>query len=416
MRRLITTTLLLAACGSVPLAEVTTTLPAQSTTSGSAASVTTFPDGPRGELAAARAKWDAENLETYSYRFVDDCGECMAEPAATVAVWDGEVVAPHSRARSVDEAFDLIARAIERGDDVDVEYHPELGYPIDLWIDREARAYDGGTHLLFDDLAPGLPGSDATLTAHEQAWQRWRDAGVDSYDYRSAVICDCAYAARMWTRVVNGLITDFDMQTDDDRVQVSAITVDSIFDDLVGILAGEDAPNGYSVAGSALYHEELGYPVWIGLDMAVVDPDAVGDDPPFPPRLVITIDELTERVPDPDIDLADARARWASAGLESYTFDIVFHDIVEADVAESFTVVVEENEIVAISDPDGGYEYPPEDVLALTVEGLFEWIEQYRLEGATVDVIYDVTHGFPAVITATRPEGWSQVISLDLHR
>lgn len=59
---------------------------------------------------------------------------------------------------TVESLFDTIAAAVDAGSSVEVSYDRELGFPTDIWIDREARAYDGGTHWLVSDLVKGPPG------------------------------------------------------------------------------------------------------------------------------------------------------------------------------------------------------------------------------------------------------------------
>jgi hypothetical protein len=67
-----------------------------------------------------------------------------------VVVWDAET-SPGARS-TVDGLFTQIEAAITERRDVDVVYHTNLGHPVEVWIDREARAYDGVTHLLVRDL------------------------------------------------------------------------------------------------------------------------------------------------------------------------------------------------------------------------------------------------------------------------
>ncbi len=401
------------ACASQPVPEAgTTTAPGSS---NSPTSTIRQLDPAGSAFAEARAKWDAAALGTYSYEFLDDCGECDQLPTQSVVVWDGDVLDPLRRATSIDQAFALIERSIERGADVDVEYHPELGYPTDLWIDREARAYDGGIHLVFDSVAPDLPGDPASLDTHRAAWDRWRATGLESYEYSSAVICECEYQVSMRTTVVDGLVTAFDSRTPEPTdITFSPLTIEQMFSDVEAFLAGEDFPSeGIRVTGSALYDEQYGYPVWIGLDIEVTDPEAAAEAG-FPPRLVMTVSSLEPLISDPASEVEEARAKWRSQAIDTYTFDIVFHDIVEADYSEAFTVEVESGVIVSVT--ENGYEYPPEDVEVPTIDELFDAIVNWQLSGGTVDAIYHAELGYPTVVIAAEPDGTSTSVSVTLRR
>lgn len=401
------------ACASQPVPEAgTTTAPGSS---NSPTSTIRQLDPAGSAFAEARAKWDAAALGTYSYEFLDDCGECDQLPTQSVVVWDGDVLDPLRRATSIDQAFALIERSIERGADVDVEYHPELGYPTDLWIDREARAYDGGIHLVFDSVEPDLPGDPASLDTHRAAWDRWRATGLESYEYSSAVICECEYQVSMRTTVVDGLVTAFDSRTPEPTdITFSPLTIEQMFSDVEAFLAGEDFPSeGIRVTGSALYDEQYGYPVWIGLDIEVTDPEAAAEAG-FPPRLVMTVSSLEPLISDPASEVEEARAKWRSQAIDTYTFDIVFHDIVEADYSEAFTVEVESGVIVSVT--ENGYEYPPEDVEVPTIDELFDAIVNWQLSGGTVDAIYHAELGYPTVVIAAEPDGTSTSVSVTLRR
>jgi hypothetical protein len=110
------------------------------------------PATPRGELESARELWAAAGLDTYQFVFEDDCGECFLAEPRLIAVDNG--LATNSEDPTVETLFDTIAVAITESSTVEVRYHPDLGHPIEIWIDREARAHDGGTHWLFRDLRP----------------------------------------------------------------------------------------------------------------------------------------------------------------------------------------------------------------------------------------------------------------------
>lgn len=415
---------LLAACGSQPndfMSPVQSTSTPPDTTQPSHPSEapdTTRPLGPAdvgAEVEAARTRWEAAGLVTYSYRFLDDCGECDQLPEQRAVVWEGEVMDPIGRIASVVDAFDLIERALARGEEVEVTFDSELGYPTDLWIDREARAHDGGTHLVFSAVEPGLPGEPASLEDHRDARILWERAALTSYEYSSAVVCDCEYQVAMHTTVVDGRVAGFDFRTPGPTdITFSPLTIAQMFDDVEAFLEGEEFPDeGIRVTGSAQYDERYGYPVWIGLDIDVVDPVAAAEAG-LPARLVMTVSDLAPLESDPTSEVERARALWAAHGLDSYSFGIVFHDVAAGDFTDEFTVEVVDGVIASVVQND--YELSPGDVEIPTIDEVFDWIATLHQTGATVDAIYDAELGYPALVVVIRPDGTDGTISISLRR
>lgn len=113
--------------------------------------------GALEELAAARQRWAEAALDSYHYVFRNDCGECdpSERRPREVVIRDGTPSGP--RQHTVEALFERVEQAIVDERSVEVTYHPDLGYPTDLAIDMEARAFDGGTHWMASDLGPGLP-------------------------------------------------------------------------------------------------------------------------------------------------------------------------------------------------------------------------------------------------------------------
>ncbi len=406
----------LVACGTPALVETTTpgNGVVESTVPIIADPTSTAPptDGALEELAAARARWAAAGLQTYTYRFLDDCGECDQLPEQTAVVWDGRVVDPRGRTASVEDAFALIEQAITSGLDIEVAYDPQLGYPAEMWIDREARAYDGGTHLLFSELEPGLPGDEASIDAHRAAWTRWRENGPTAYEYDAQVVCDCEYEAIMHTEVVDGRIASFDFETPrSDEITVSPITIDQLFRDVESMLSGEII-DGTRVSGSALYDDEWGFPVWIGLDIEVVDLDGSSIDPPLPDRLVFAVSGLAPIGTNGLGDSESARATWDALGRDTYTYEIVFHDMEAAGFSHPLTVEVVAGEIVSVT--QNGLEIRVVETEIPTIDDLFDMISLWTGDGSQVDVIYDIEHGYPSVVVAVHPDGSAFAVSVSL--
>jgi hypothetical protein len=414
---LLVTALLGAACASQPVSDGSQTPSTPSTPATTPTSTSNPPsqtaEGPKADLAMARDRWAAAGLGTYSYQYLDDCGECDQLPVQTAVVWDGEVLDPLRRIASVEEAFALIDAALARGAEVDVTYDRELGYPADLWIDKEARAHDGGTHLVFSAVESGLPGDPASLERHREARARWDAIGLDSYEFSSAVICDCVYQSTMQTRVVDGLVTEFDFRTPEPvDVTITPLAIAQMFDDVETLLSGEDfEDDGIRVTGSALYDAKYGYPVWIGLAIEVLDPEAAAETG-FPSRLVMTVSDLAPIESDPLSEVQQARLEWNAQGLDTYTFDIVFHDVETGDFTDEFTVRVVDDVIVSVT--QGGTEFAPEEFE--TIDELFDSIALWQRSGSRVDVIYNTELGYPAVIVALHPDGSSGTLSITLRR
>lgn len=125
---------------------------------GSAVPGPSAPSGALEELETARQRWAAASLDSYHYVFHNDCGECdpSERRPREVVVRDAEPSGPGQH--TVEALFDRVEQAMVDGRSVEVSYHPDLGYPTNLAIDMEDRAFDGGTHWMASDLAPGLPG------------------------------------------------------------------------------------------------------------------------------------------------------------------------------------------------------------------------------------------------------------------
>ena len=137
-------------------------------------------DRPADEYTQARALWRDAGLTTYRYTFEDDCGECAPPGPIAVTVWEGLV--SRLDVATIEQIFDAIDSAINEDIPIEVSYDPQFGYPTDVWIDREARAYDGGTHWLVHGFEPGLPRDSASHDALLQAGGVWDLNRPDAYE------------------------------------------------------------------------------------------------------------------------------------------------------------------------------------------------------------------------------------------
>ena len=113
-------------------------------------------EAARRALAAAEARWRDAGLSAYSFRFVRycECDETFGGPF-DVRVVDERVVdlrragvqADLAAATTISELFVAIAAAIDRGVAVIVTYDPQFGYPVEVQLDLDAIAVDGGLAL-----------------------------------------------------------------------------------------------------------------------------------------------------------------------------------------------------------------------------------------------------------------------------
>ncbi len=110
-------------------------------------------DTAEQQLDAARARWEAADVQSYRYAYQRFCVCYNGEPPeVVVTVNDGRVVQAFSRHEdsameipagdgrldlywTIDELFDRLAAAYARAATVEVEYEPVLGYPLRLFID-----------------------------------------------------------------------------------------------------------------------------------------------------------------------------------------------------------------------------------------------------------------------------------------
>lgn len=391
------------ACGPAAVDVGSTT----STTAEPAATTSTTSPAPataEGELAAARVRWDAAGIDTYEFVLEDDCGECTPESKAprTVVVWDGQALAGDRHDVRIEDLFGRIETALRAGRDVEVSYHPDLGFPTEIWIDREARAYDGGTHLLVHAVTEGLPGSSVSLAELEHARQLWSETRPRSYEFRTDIICDCPSDTTAWTLVDGDRIADWTIEwmREPGALDPAPITIDQLFTDLHELMAaGELVEAGARISGSAAYHPELGYPTWIGLDIEVVDPDS--ELGALPPRLVFVVRDLSAHDVE-STEHARAVARWFEIGPEDYIYELTVHDVVEGSFGAVHHVTVESGQVTSVT--ANGVDVDPATVPAQSIPDLFAQIEAWQRDGWDTDVIYDARLGHPVAVFAASGE------------
>ena len=112
----------------------------------------------QSQLDNNRKKWDSEMASNYQFSFQWSC-YCTMDFVAQVNITvqenrihsaasvDGDVPIPLEvaieRYEAMDGLFDLLQSAIdENAYTISANYHPDLGYPIEVWIDYEKNSVD----------------------------------------------------------------------------------------------------------------------------------------------------------------------------------------------------------------------------------------------------------------------------------
>ncbi|MDX1545404.1 MAG: DUF6174 domain-containing protein [Rhodothermales bacterium] len=126
--------------------------------------------GPRSELERRQQQWARQGFDAYTYDLNIACFCPYFGPvhitvrADTVAALEfrlpPDVPPPseHERrffSRTVEDLFDVIDDALREGaDELDVEYHPEFGYPTHISIDYYEDAVDDEIGYTASNLQP----------------------------------------------------------------------------------------------------------------------------------------------------------------------------------------------------------------------------------------------------------------------
>lgn len=121
---------------------------------------------PESELASARQRWAERGPTSYTYILARTC-ECLPETTGPVAitVQDGAVIsrvyvrtgtpvaASHqSQFPPIEGVFDMIDEAIRRRtEQLRADYHPTLGYPLNIGINLHLLEVDGGLKVIISE-------------------------------------------------------------------------------------------------------------------------------------------------------------------------------------------------------------------------------------------------------------------------
>ncbi len=388
-----TLTLLAAGCGADP-GVVATTDPLERTST----TATTGTDEQLGALSAAQERWVAVAPADYTVTQVDRCAGCAEEPQI-LAVHANEVVSLAGDAVTVDDVFGTIEQSIRDGATVNVEYHPELGYPVRVVIDLDG---DGAADvdLEFGDLE-AMPIVE-TLQELQAAARRWDAQGLESYRYIFRVDCTCDEGGTFEIDVRDGLVVA--VTPLDDGARNSSLNpgfaIDSSFDDLEEWFTDSAAIIEDGILALDIRMDpEYGYPRWFRIEGEDVDGEF------FIGRftMVVTIDLIAELGPiepdpgpDPD-DLSEveqAFGRWKEAARTDYRYVLTVHCECPAQVSGPFEVTVRDGRLESAVLGDGTLAQAE----VILIADAFDQIGFAIFSGTEIDVVYDPLLGYPQLV------------------
>ena len=104
-------------------------------------------------------------------------------------------------------------------------------------------------------------------------------------------------------------------------------------------------------------------------------------------------------------DLDEARRHWSEQRVAGYTFTVTQDCFCVEDARGSFRVTVANGAVVSVTDPATGAPRTASEFVPLTVEALFDRVEQAVAEGVReIDVEYDRELGYPVEIEINRSQ------------
>lgn len=232
---------------------------------------------------------------------------------------------------------------------------------------------------------PERPADPGVLAAIEEAAERWRTTSPTDYTYalgyheRSGRTADHGVCGRGTTRIVveSGLVTqarDVDLHCDVPLDEVP--TIAELFE-ITRRVAGAVAPEAAPSIGE-MFDPTFGFPRAFDAEDRSVEVSMWIDE--FVPAAVPVAGGDAAAV------VAEARARWAAAGIESYTATLDIRCFCAAP--ETLELRVE----------DGRRTSPVPaalDWLDPTVDGIFDLIERTRLDDAAPELAFDPDTGAP---------------------
>ena len=116
---------------------------------------------PASDLLIAQARWDEAGVKTYTFRLRVLTG--LGSLDAQIEVDDGRVVkvvdatdrSPLAYGgHTVDDLFEIVAKNL--GEEPEVSFDRDLGYPRLIWVNRSRFELDGGIRYEVSRLRHGL--------------------------------------------------------------------------------------------------------------------------------------------------------------------------------------------------------------------------------------------------------------------
>ena len=104
----------------------------------------------------------------------------------------------------------------------------------------------------------------------------------------------------------------------------------------------------------------------------------------------------------PSDELEDAREKWEEQGIDSYTLTVREICFCPIELGGPFHVTVVRGQVTSVVYGGPGEAVTPDARIPLTVEELFDTVEDAMREADEVEVDYDPTYGFPASIRIDR--------------
>jgi hypothetical protein len=239
----------------------------------------------RAVMAEHRELWRSERITTYHFVLSAHLEESLpeeTEPPCGVFGWlfiqvvdghperavdrysgcevDREVAERRGLPLTVEDLFDLVAAHADTGV-IQVDYHPDLGYPRTIFVEGEGTVID----LSVQEFGVGpadLSGREAVLAELEANRRLWAAQRIEDYSFTVEVDCFCPPEFRgpfeVWVASGETARATFGGEPIGERVDGRFLTVEGLF--------GFVERNSYADAIEVTYDSEFGYPEVIDVD------------------------------------------------------------------------------------------------------------------------------------------------------
>jgi hypothetical protein len=239
-------------------------------------------DRLQAELNANIEKWRQAGLSNYTFEFRVNCF-CPTSITAPVRinVRDTNTIESVSYVETGDPVteyldlyltvggmFNTIQEAIDmRVANLTASYDPELGYPTNVFVDRDFMMADEERGFAASNLESIEPATLAEIQSQLDAnRQLWESSGLASYEIEYRRICFCPenITSPVVVVVSNGVI---DSRNYAETGEVVGEAVRDLFPDVSGMFdTVQDAIDQQASQVTVTYDSQLGYPVNIRVD------------------------------------------------------------------------------------------------------------------------------------------------------